>query len=84
MLLFKEGLLTLKAPSAIHHHSIQTGHTTNQNNVQIIGREGQNLARNIKESIYIRHITCLLIQKVVLKVFKYFSLDYFTHQSILL
>ena len=44
----------LKAPSAIHHHSIQTGHTTNQNNFQIIGREGQNLARNIKESIYIR------------------------------
>ena len=36
------------------HHSIQTGHTTNQNNFQIIGREGQNLARNIKESIYIR------------------------------
>ena len=29
-------------------------HTTNQNNFQIIGREGQNLARNIKESIYIR------------------------------
>ena len=44
----------LKAPSAIHHHSIQTGHTTNQNNFQIIGREGKNLARNIKESIYIR------------------------------
>ena len=44
----------LKASSAIHHHSIQTGHTTNQNNFQIIGREGQNLARNIKESIYIR------------------------------
>ena len=44
----------LKAPSAIHHHSIQTGHTTNQNNFQIIGREGQNLARNIKESIYTR------------------------------
>ena len=44
----------LKAPSAIHHHSIQTGHTTNQNNFQIIGREGQNLDRNIKESIYIR------------------------------
>ena len=31
----------LKAPSAIHHHSIQTGHTTNQNNFQIIGREGK-------------------------------------------
>ena len=44
----------LKPPSAIHHHSNQTGHTTNQNNFQIIGREGQNLARNIKESIYIR------------------------------
>ena len=44
----------LKSPSAIHHHSSQTGHTTNQNNFQIIGREGQNLARNIKESIYIR------------------------------
>ena len=49
----------LKAPSAIHHHSIQTGHTTNQNNFQIIGREGQNLARNIKESIYIRLTTLL-------------------------
>ena len=44
----------LKVPSAIHHHSNQTGHTTNQNNFQIIGREGHNLARNIKESIYIR------------------------------
>ena len=40
----------LKAPSAIHHHSTLTGHTTNQNNFQIIGREGHNLARNIKES----------------------------------
>ena len=40
----------LKAPSAIHHHSSQTYH----NNFQIIGREGHNLARNIKESIYIR------------------------------
>ena len=29
-------------------------HTTNQKNFQIIGREGHNLARNIKESIYIR------------------------------
>ena len=30
----------LKPPSAIHHHSNQTGHTTNQNNFQIIGRRG--------------------------------------------
>ena len=44
----------LKAPSAIHHHSSQTGHPTNYNNFQIIGREGHNLARNIKESIYTR------------------------------
>ena len=44
----------LKPPSAIHHHSNQTSHTTNQNNFQIIGREGHNLARNIKESIYVR------------------------------
>ena len=42
------------APSAIHHHSSQTGHPTNHNNFQIIGREGHNLARYIKESIYIR------------------------------
>ena len=44
----------LKAPSAIHHHSSQTGQPTSHNNFQIIGREGYNLARNIKESIYIR------------------------------
>ena len=44
----------LKAPTAIHHHSSQTGHPTNHNNFQIIGREGHNLARNIKESIYFR------------------------------
>ena len=46
----------MKAPSAIHQHSSQTGHPTNHNNFQIIGREGHNLARNIKESIYIRVI----------------------------
>ena len=44
----------LKAPSAIHHHSSQTGHPTKHNNFQIIGREGHNLPRNTKESIYIR------------------------------
>ena len=44
----------LKAPSPIHHHSNQTGHPTSHNNFQIIGREGHNLARNIKESIFIR------------------------------
>ena len=43
-----------KAPSAIHHHSSQTGHPTSHNNFQIIGKDGHNLASNIKESIYIR------------------------------
>ena len=44
----------LKDPSPIHHHGSLTGHPANQNNLQIIGREGHNLARNIKESIFIR------------------------------
>ena len=44
----------LKAPSAIHHHSSQTVHPTSHNKFQIIVRKGHNLARNIKESIYIR------------------------------
>ena len=44
----------LKEPSPIHQHSNQTGHPTSHNNFQIIGREGHNLARNIKESIFIR------------------------------
>ena len=41
----------LKAPSPIHHHSNLTGHSTSHNNFQIIGKDGHNLARNIKESI---------------------------------
>ena len=48
---FKEHL---KEPSPIHHHSINTGHPTTQYNFQIIGREGHNIARTIKEFIYIR------------------------------
>ena len=44
----------LKPPSAIHHHSNQTGHPAKWSNFQIIGREGHNLARNIKKSIHIR------------------------------
>ena len=44
----------LKIPSPIHHHSNQTGYPTSHNNFKIIGREGHNLARNIKESIFIR------------------------------
>ena len=44
----------LKDTSPIHHHSNQTGHPTTHNNFQIIGREGHNLARYIKESNFIR------------------------------
>ena len=44
----------LKDPSPIHQHSNHTGHPTSHNNFQIIGREGNSLARNIKESIFIR------------------------------
>ena len=48
---FKEHL---KEPSPINHDSISTGHPTTQHNFQIIGREGHDIARTIKESIYIR------------------------------
>ena len=48
---FKEHL---KDPSLIHHHSNNTGHYTTQENFQVIGREGHDIARNIKESIFIR------------------------------
>ena len=44
----------LKEPSPIHHHSINTGHPTIQHNFQIIGMEGHDIDRTIKESIYIR------------------------------
>ena len=44
----------LKDPSPIHQHSNHTGHPTSHNNFQIIGREGHSLARNIKESTFIR------------------------------
>ena len=44
----------LKQPSPIHVHLQQTGHTTTNNNFNIIGREDQGLARTIKESICIR------------------------------
>ena len=42
---FKEHL---KEPSPIHHHSSHTGHSTNQNNLHIIGREGHGLAVILK------------------------------------
>ena len=44
----------LKAPSPIFEHQNKIGHTTSLENFKIIGREGQNMARAIKEAIYIR------------------------------
>ena len=44
----------LKDPSPIHQHNNHTGHPTSHNNFQIIWRKGHSLARNIKESIFIR------------------------------
>ena len=41
----------LKAPSPIFEHQNNTGHTTSVENFKIIGREGHNMARAIKEAI---------------------------------
>ena len=43
----------LKDPSPTHQHGNHTVHPTSDNNFQIIGREGNSLARNMKESIFI-------------------------------
>ena len=48
---FKEDL---KASSSIYDHFNTTCHTTTLENFSIVGREGQNLMRLIKESTYIR------------------------------
>ena len=44
----------LKGPSAIFEHQNNTGHTTSVENFKIIGREGHNMARAIKEAMHIR------------------------------
>ena len=48
---FKEHL---KAPSPIYDHQNNSGHKTTIENFQIIGREGNSMARTIKEAMYIR------------------------------
>ena len=48
---FKEHL---KTPSPIHDHSVISGHNVTIDNFEIVGREGQNLLRTIKEALYIR------------------------------
>ena len=44
----------LKAPSPIFEHENITGHKTTLENFKIIGREGQNMVRAVKEATYIR------------------------------
>ena len=44
----------LKDLSCIHQHSNHTSHPTCHNDFQIMEREGHSLARNIKESMFIR------------------------------
>ena len=44
----------LKEPPTIHVYISQTGHNTNTDNFNILGREDQGLNRLIKELIYIR------------------------------
>ena len=48
---FKEHL---KACSPTFEHQSKPGHNTSVENFSIVGREGHNLARTIKESIYIK------------------------------
>ena len=43
-----------KAPSPIFDHCNISGHNININNFTIVGREGQNLTRAIKEALFIR------------------------------
>ena len=44
----------LKQPSPIHRHSQSTGHSIENTNFNITGREDWGQARTIKESVYIR------------------------------
>ena len=43
----------LKAPSPVFDHHNSSGHITTVENFGIIGRDGNNMARAIKEAIYI-------------------------------
>ena len=44
----------MKAPSPIIDHQSNSHHITSIENFEIIGREGNNMTRDIKEAIYIR------------------------------
>ena len=44
----------MRAPSPTHDHHSITGHELSLDNFSIVGREDQNIARAIKEAIFIR------------------------------
>ena len=44
----------LKAQSPIYEHQNNTGHTTSVENFKVIGRKGHNMARTVREAMYIR------------------------------
>ena len=48
---FKEHM---KTPSPIYHHQTASGHITSMDNFKILGREENNMARTIKEAMFIR------------------------------
>ena len=44
----------MRAPSPIKDHHNTTGHEVSLDNFSIVGREGNSIARNIKEAIFLR------------------------------
>ena len=54
----------LNAPSPIYDHQSNNGHITSIENFKIIGREGNNMARAIKEAVYIRMNNPILNRKI--------------------
>ena len=44
----------MKTPSPIFHHQTASGHRTTMGNFKILGREDNNMARTIKEAMFIR------------------------------
>ena len=68
----------LKTPSPIFEHQNNTGHTTSVENFKIIGREGQNMARAIKEVIYIRVTNPALNRNIGKYNLPHFWIEFYT------
>ena len=68
----------LKAPSLIFEHQNNTDYTTSVENFKIIGREGHNMARTIKEAMYIR-VKIPTLNRIIWKVQHATPLDRVLH-----